>query len=151
MGTADELYTVETVDAARLQNGEVLQLVASRSAGLQSRLIPVTVWWTEARVVDVVKDAVFRYQQCITLERTHYIDTHVPHATIQLAPKWFATTRNRFSFAFARRQQQFAVACFGWGLDLHFSSTGWLITQSNRITLDRTVGLPDGIWIRRRI
>ena len=32
---------------------------------------------------------------------------------IQLAPKYFGKTRNRFSFPFARWQKQFAIACLG--------------------------------------
>jgi len=43
MRAADELHAVELVDAARLQDGEVLQLVATCSTRVQSGTVPVTV------------------------------------------------------------------------------------------------------------
>ena len=69
--TADELDAVEFVDAARLEDGEVLQLEVARAARLQCRAVPVRVGRTETRVVNVVEHAVLGHQQRVALERTH--------------------------------------------------------------------------------
>jgi len=102
--TADELDAVELVDAARLQDGEVLQLEAACGTWLQGSVVPVRERGTQTRVVDVVEHTVLGHQQGVTLERTNcYVDnttqTHASSVYILTSNSTGRRLRSGFSTA----------------------------------------------------
>ena len=70
--TADELYSIEAVDATRLKDGEALQGHATVFTRLQWGLVPILVVLALLWIMDVIKDAVLRDKESITLELSNW-------------------------------------------------------------------------------